>query len=163
MDDARQSLELHDGTWLVVDDGDPPDENQTRQLRIWTRTPPPERERRSGSLPDVASGPVGTLAEYILAGLVGNGAYASFPHAVDYLRAQVQRARKTSITSATDLDKPLRAAAKSMLGRRPGHVAIVQAKRDQSGWWVVCRVDGEDYEVALDGSGEISLWTPATT
>jgi hypothetical protein len=162
MEDASERrVSLHGGDWLVVPQGgDEPSERALRQLRLWTRSTVDAGVRRGNELPGTFGGAVGTLAEFVVAGLVGNAAYANFPDAVDYMRALVSVARSKPVRSAEDLSRRVRSAARSIKGRKPQHVEVISAKRHRHAWTATCQVDGEVVDVTIDTAGLITVWTP---
>lgn len=162
MDDASERcVSLHGAAWLVVaQDDDGPSEQALRQLRLWTRSTVDAGVRRGDELPGTFGGVVGTLAEFVVAGLVGNAAYANFPDAVDYLRALLSVARSKPVRSVEDLSRRVRSAARSIKGRKPQHVEVISAKQHRHAWIATCQVDGEVVDVTIDTAGLITVWTP---
>ena len=74
-----EGIELHGGVQILLADGTSiPSPEALRELRLWTRSEIVATETRGGEL-SLGGGPLPTLLEFMVAGVVGNTAYDAFP------------------------------------------------------------------------------------
>lgn len=156
------AVDLPDGSHLalLVDAGAEPVPEVRRELRLWARASASSKgESEPTRVVDGAAAVklAESLAEVVAAGVIGNAAWESLPHAARYMRALFARGHE--ITDVGALTERLTEALAGTTTDVVGNLTLVEARKQKHGGWAaVIDRDGELVSVATDPRGNVVLW-----
>jgi hypothetical protein len=156
---AFHVIELIPGEDVLViasGDSDLPDEDAVAELRMQAY-----ERRDEATLGTSISSALQTLAEFLVAGVIGNAAWAPFPAAVRYAREWQRRRKAATPILAEQAIARARQVCRVAFGKALPelHTDSVHPLIGDEGWRVTLRQDTQTVHVEMDSAGVIcSVW-----